>query len=116
MGHVRSRFSATFPAKAQPYPEKIALKSFVNKILPVSPTGSRFCAENVRISMKTRIYGGGRGYSNALCAENALLSFGALRSAAFKKALCDRSATSWQPTPLVFRRFPSQSEAKMRQG
>src|SRR5271165_2661313 len=61
MGLVRSRFLAHLPTKPPVHPRKIRPKSFIKRILPVTPTCSRFCIENLRMSMKTRIRGEGGG-------------------------------------------------------
>ena len=47
MGPARSRFLARLPAKTPVHPQKVPRNSFVKRNLPVSPTGSRFCAESV---------------------------------------------------------------------
>src|SRR5271165_2079947 len=62
MGHVRSRLLAHLPANLPVRLQKTQPKSFVKRILPLSPTLSRFCAAKPRIFMKTRNFGvGGRG-------------------------------------------------------
>jgi hypothetical protein len=63
MGHVRSRLFAHLLAIASVRPPEIPPKSFTETILPLTPMGSGFCAENLHISMKTRIRKGrGRWY------------------------------------------------------
>src|SRR5208337_1918181 len=61
MGHVRSRFSTHLPAHNPIQPQKIPPNSFVQRILPVTPTRSTDCAQNPANSMKTRNLGGGGG-------------------------------------------------------
>src|SRR5208283_1654274 len=58
-GPVHSRFSVHPPANTPVHPRKIRPKSFIKTILPVTHMGSVACAQNVAISMKTRIRGGG---------------------------------------------------------
>src|SRR5271165_3794302 len=50
-----------FASKASRHPPKTPAKSFVKTILPVTPTRSRFCAQNLAIPMKTRNLGEGYG-------------------------------------------------------
>src|SRR5271166_7154693 len=67
MGSVRSRFFTHFHAKTPVQPPKIPPNSFVQRILPVTPTRSTGCAQNPAILMKTRNFGGrGEGYPGAV--------------------------------------------------
>jgi len=59
MGHVRSRFFNHLSANAPVQPAKIPSNSFVQRILPVTPTRSIACAQDPAISLKTRNFGGG---------------------------------------------------------
>src|SRR5271165_1016892 len=63
MGSVRSRFFTRLHAKTPIRPPKIPPNSFVQRILPVTPTRSTGCAQIPAIFMKTRNFGGrGEGY------------------------------------------------------
>src|SRR5271169_3888835 len=61
MGPVRSRFFAHLPANTPVYPHKIARKSFLQRILPVSLTGSGFCAQNHIYLHENKDFQGGGG-------------------------------------------------------
>src|SRR5271157_1429223 len=61
MGHVCSRFFTHLPANPALHLQKIPPKSFVQRILPVTPTRSTVCAQNPANSMKTRNFVGGGG-------------------------------------------------------
>src|SRR5271166_2517698 len=59
MGSVRSRFFTRLHAKTPIRPPKIPPNSFVQRILPVTPTRSTGCAQIPAIFMETRNFGGG---------------------------------------------------------
>ena len=64
IGSVRLRFFAFLPAAVPHRPSKILAKSFVKRILPITPTPAGIYAEIIRNSMKTRNLGGrGEGLS-----------------------------------------------------
>jgi hypothetical protein len=67
-GSVRLRNFFHLPINAPVCPQNISPKSFIKKILPISPTRRRFCEENVAIFLKTGIHRGrGRGYVVPVC-------------------------------------------------
>jgi hypothetical protein len=76
MGHLRSRFSTRLPAETPVHPHKISPKSFVKRILPLSPTGRGICRPNFAISFRNRNLqnaGGGEGVPNAPWKRSLLL-------------------------------------------
>jgi len=60
-GHAPFRFPAPLPAQAPVHPQKIPAKSFVNRILPISPLVRGICAQNLANAMKTWNFGGEGG-------------------------------------------------------
>ena len=61
LGPVYFRSFTHLSAKPALHLKKTQPNSFVKTILPVTHTRSTACAQNLRISMKIRIYGGGGG-------------------------------------------------------
>src|SRR5271166_4828718 len=108
MGHVCSRFFTHLPANPALHLQKIPPKSFVQRILPVTPTRSTDCAQNPANSMKTRNFvGGGRGCPQTKIfpiSEIQILSSGA--GAALPRLCAERlysTAVSCNSSPLAKR-------------
>src|SRR5271165_531460 len=87
MGHVRSRFFDPWLARASVQPPKIPPKSLFRRILPVTLTRSRFCAENVRNPLILRIRGG-RGEGGTLLPPVAIELVVAVFAAAQPRPAC----------------------------